>query len=577
MRLTSRSGGVKFIAETGERRYSGVEEETLRSAARQLCRRERFSLWQNRVRGVIYEEDSLPCRWRRYLDAAGNRSTYDKSPAGKIMSGPSGKGLGVAALSALVVSAMIGGGIYSLPQNMSQSASAGAVILAWVISGIGIFFLVNTFRILAESCPEATTGIYTYARMGFGPFAGSQIAFSYWLSNIFGNVGYAVLLMDAMDYFFPGVFTGGNNLWSILGGSVIIWVMNFAVLRGVRQASSLNMIGTFCKLIPIFIFIVIMLWVFRWSTFASAFGGGAVSGMHDASHPAALGDMMEQVRSTMMVTLWSFIGIEGAVVLSGRARSQKAVGMATVIGFLCCLIIYALLSILPFGFMHQAELAKLSNPSSAPLLEAAVHGRWGGDIMNLGVVIAILTSWLAFTIMVAQIPYAAAIDGVFPAIFRRENRREAPSVSLFVTSIIMQLTMVLVYFANNAWNTMLSVTSVMILPSYLASTLFLWKLCVTGGPEERSAGAKPLGAFALFCGVAGSVYTSWMIYAAGLKYLAMAFVFQVIGIPVYVIARRRQMAHGGPVFSCQEFIAAVVITLIALGAVAAFAAGAIKL
>jgi hypothetical protein len=119
----------------------------------------------------------------------------------------SGK-LGSASLAALVVSAMIGGGIFSLPQNMAQSSALLAVVLAWVVTGIGMFFLANTFRILAEAKPDATTGIYAYARLGFGKFAGFQMAWSYWLCNIFGNVGYAVLLMDAFDYFFSGKIHG---------------------------------------------------------------------------------------------------------------------------------------------------------------------------------------------------------------------------------------------------------------------------------------------------------------------------------------------------------------------------------
>jgi arginine:ornithine antiporter/lysine permease len=306
--------------------------------------------------------------------------------------------LGVIALAALVVSAMIGGGIFSLPQNMAQSASSAAVIVSWIITGIGIFFLANTFRILADARPDATTGIYAYARLGFGKFAGFQMAWSYWLSNIFGNVGYAVLLMDALDYFFPGVFTGGNNLWSIIGGSCVIWLMNFAVLRGVKQAAGVNVIGTICKLIPLAIFILALLFVFRWTVFADSFSYTAAKGA------AKLGSFPEQIKSTMLVTLWAFIGIEGAVVVSNRARSQRDVGKATLLGFLCCLSIYVLISVLPFGRMSQHQLAGLSNPSTAPILQDAVHGHWGGVLMNLGVIIALLTSWLAFTIMIAQIP-----------------------------------------------------------------------------------------------------------------------------------------------------------------------------
>ena len=486
------------------------------------------------------------------------------------------KKLGVIALAALVVSAMIGGGIFSLPQNMAQGAGVTAVIVAWVVTGAGMFFLANTFRILSEARPEATTGIYSYARMGFGRFAGFEMAWSYWLCNIFGNVGYAVLLMDAFNFFFPGVFTGGNNLWAILGGSVIIWVMNFAVLAGVRQAAFINMIGTVFKLMPLLIFILVMIAVFRWSCFTTDMNGMETI---PADSLKPLGSMLSQVKSTMLVTLWCFIGIEGAVVVSGRAKSPSAVGKATVMGFLCCLAIYFLLSVLPFGRMYQSELAALKNPSTAPLLRDAVHASWGMVLMNTGVIIAILTSWLAFTIMIAQIPFAAALDGTFPNMFRRENSRGTPSVSLWVSSIVMQLCMILVYFANNAWNTMLSITGVMILPPYLACTLYLWKLCVRGGiPADCPVKKGP----ALFCGVAGSLYSLWMIYAAGIDYMLMAFAFILVGIPFFIIARKQSIRRAGSngdqkIFTPGETVGALLIVAVCAAAVILYATGHLKL
>ncbi len=446
------------------------------------------------------------------------------------------KKLGVVALAAIVVSAMIGGGIFSLPQNMAQDAAVMAVLIAWVITGVGMFFIANTFRTLADARPDATTGIYSYARLGFGRFAGFQMAWSYWLCNVFGNVGYAVLLMDAFNYFFPGTFTNGNNVWSILGGSIVIWTMNFLVLRGAHQAAFLNVIGTIFKLVPIILFIIIMLVMFRWSFFTTdMFGTETVP----TEHLKPLGSMMGQIKSTMLVTLWAFIGIEGAVVISGQAKSQSAVGKATILGFLGCLAIYVLLSVLPFGRMYQSTLANLANPSTAPLL-ADVVGDWGGWVMNLGVIVALLTSWLAFTIMIAQIPYAAANDGTFPKIFKRENRNGTPNISLWVTSLLMQTSMLLVYFAGNAWNTMLSITSVMILPPYLACTAYLWKLCLTG-QYPKNLPVKPH--FAMFCGAAGTLYALWMIYAAGINYLLMAFLFMVLGIPVFIHTRRTVIAE----------------------------------
>lgn len=66
--------------------------------------------------------------------------------------------------------------------------------------------------------------------------------------------------------------------------------------------------------------------------------------------------------------------------------------------------------------------------------------------MNIGLLVSVLTSWLAWTMVTAQIPQAAAQNGTFPKEFAAENENQAPSVSLWVTSALMQLFILLVYF-----------------------------------------------------------------------------------------------------------------------------------
>lgn len=476
------------------------------------------------------------------------------------------KGLGIFALASIVVSSMLGGGIYSLPQNMAAGASAGAVLLAWVITGIGIYLIVNTFSILSMAKPELKTGIYSYSRAGFGSYAGFTIGWSYWLCQVFGNVSYAVITMDALNYFFPPYFAGGNNLASIIGGSVIIWGFNFMILRGVQQASIINLIGTILKIAPLILFIIIMLVVFNSSKFDFDFWGESADTVN------RLGGLGTQIKSTMMVTLWSFIGIEGAVVMSDKAKDSKDIGPATFLGFISCLIIYALLSLLPYGYMNQAELAAVSNPSTAGILEAII-GKEGAWIMNIGLLIAVLTSWLAWTIVTAQIPFAAAQNGTFPKGFTRENAAGSPSVSLWVTSLAMQLCMFLVYFASDAWSTMLNITSVMVLPAYFMSCAYLWKLCTDG---EYPQGLDVKRSSALFTAVAGSVYALWLIYAAGLKYFMLAVVILALGIPVFWLARK-QNAPQEAAFTKREKGLAVLFIIIALWSVYAFSHGLVTL
>lgn len=472
-------------------------------------------------------------------------------------------GLGVLALAAIVVSSMIGGGIYSLPQNMAAGASVGAVILSWLITGFGVYFIANTFRILSTVRPDLTAGIYMYSREGFGPYVGFTIGWSYWLCQICGNVGYAVITMDALNYFFPPYFAGGNNLASIIGGSILIWGFNFLVLRGLKQATLINTIGTVAKIVPLILFIIITMFVFHLDKFDFNFWG---------EQTTKLGGLNEQIKSTMLVTLWAFIGIEGAVVLSKHAENPKNVGRATFLGFLGCLIIYVLLSVIPYGYMSQEELAAVANPSTAGILEKIV-GPWGAWLMNIGLVISVLTSWLAWTMITAQVPQAAAQNGTFPKEFARENEHGSPCVSLWVTSALMQLFILMVYFSNNAWNTMLSITGVMVLPAYFASCAYLWKICEDG---EYPSDVYIKRSTALFSDIIGSLYALWLIYAAGLNYLLMAVIFMSIGIPVFMLARK-QSAPQEKAFSVGECAIALMMIVVSFWAIYAFWRGIVSL
>ncbi len=454
------------------------------------------------------------------------------------MSNNSSKKLGLMGLVAIVAGSMIGGGIFNLPQNMAAGAAAGAVMLAWVITGVGMFFLASSFRILSDTRPELTGGIYTYARVGFGRFIGFEMAWGYWLAAVFGNVAFAVLIMQTLGYFFP-VFGDGKNWASVIGGSALIWGMAFLVSRGVQGAAFLNLIATAAKLVPLVFIAIAVLFAFRLSEVR----------FHFWCTRGDLGGLMTQIKSTMLVTLWAFIGIEGAVVVSGRARKPEQVGQATLVGLGMCLVFYVLLSLFSFGVMHHSELAKLKDPSSAYLF-AHIVGEWGAIFVNVGVLIALVGCWLSWTILLAEVPHVAAKDGTFPRILARENRHGSPATALWVSSVLMQITMFVPLFAHHAWMFLLKITGAMILPAYLASAAFLWKLAMQknlpASVSQESGQGKTADPpafsrwFMLLTGVLATTYAVWLLYAAGPKFLLLSLILFVLGIPVYWWSHREQ-------------------------------------
>jgi arginine:ornithine antiporter/lysine permease len=464
---------------------------------------------------------------------------------------PASQKLTLLPLIALVIGSMIGGGVFNLPSDMSRGASPGAILIGWIITGIGMLMLAFVYQSLAIRKPELNAGPYAYAKAGFGNFVGFNSAWGYWLSAFLGNVAYAVAIFSALSYFIP-LFGDGNNLASIIGASICLWLIYALVMKGVKEAAFVNVITTIAKLVPLFLFILIAIIAFNWDKFTFNFWGQG-----DAQGSAGLGSIVDQVKSTMLVTLWVFIGIEGASVYSARAVRRSDVGRATLIGFAGALGIYVLVSLLSTGILSQPELAGLKVPSMAGVLEPLV-GAWGAALINLGLMISVGGAFLSWTLLCAEIPFTCGRDGTFPKWFAAENENGSPANALLATTVLIQLFLILSFFSKNAYQFFYFIASVAILPPYVLSGAYALKLAWSG---EGYRAADRSRNWDILVGALATLYGLWLVYAAGLNYLLMCAILFAPGILVYMLARRER---GEPAFVGFESALAVLIVLLAL-------------
>ena len=216
----------------------------------------------------------------------------------------------------MIIGSTIGAGIFTIAGDMaSNGAHTGSVLIGWSICGIGMYTLMRSFFGLNTIRPELTNGIYSYAKEGFGEFVGFNSAWGYWMSALISNVSYITLLFGSLGYFFP-VFAKGTNTVSVICGSVLVWMIVALVLRGVKQATLVTTVATICKLIPIFVFIAAVPLASKFDPeifFNNFWGNGTLS-------------LNSQIMATTSSTVWAFIGVEGAVVLSARAKKPDDVG-----------------------------------------------------------------------------------------------------------------------------------------------------------------------------------------------------------------------------------------------------------
>lgn len=455
--------------------------------------------------------------------------------------------LGLMSLTALVIGSMIGGGVFSLPQNMAKGASPAAVIIGWLITGVGMLALALVYQSLSTRKPQLDAGPYAYARAGFGDFIGFNSAWGYWLSAWIGNVSYAVLIFGALSYFFPAFGAEGNTWQAIVGASALLWLIHWLILSGVRQAAIVNVVTTIAKLAPIFLFIVLVLVAFNLPSFKLDLWGAGTP---------ALGDIMTQVKSTMLVTLWVFIGIEGASVVSARAERRSDIGKATILGFITALLIYLLVSLLSFGIMSQPELAALPGAASmANVLEKAV-GPWGSIVVRIGLVVSVTGAFLSWTLFAAEIPYRAAKEGIMPDVFAIENVNGAPSGSLWITNILVQLFLVIALYANSTYLALFYIASTAILVPYVLSGAYAVKLAITGeGYAPRESRTRDM-----VIGLVAAIYGAWLVYAAGPNYLLMCAMLYAPGILIYWWARN---ARNQKAFSAVEALIALGLIIFA--------------
>ena len=435
------------------------------------------------------------------------------------------RNLGVIRLTAFSIGSTLAGGVFAISGDMSAGgAHTAAVLIGWLVCGIGMFNLTMCFYELNRVRPDLTSGIFSYAKEGFGEFLGFNSAWGYWVSCVLANVSFATLLFASLGYFFP-IFEGGNNAPSMIGASIIIWLTVILVLRGVSQAATLNLIIVIAKILPILVLIVAVIFAqgFQWEIFTANFWG-------DGSVP-----FFEQVKSTIFTTVWVFIGIEGAVVISGRGKDTKTAGRATMISFLSLLILYVVISVLSLGVMPQEELASLENPSMAGVLEHVV-GAWGATLVNIAVIISVGGAMYTYTMLTAEASIAPAVKKSFPKVFTIENRRGAPMGALLISAAIVQIFLIVVVFNESTFTIVYTISASMIMVPYFLSGLFYLKLM---GKGEGLADEHSKKGLSWMYAIIGTIYGAWLLYASGLEYVLIMFLLYGPGILIYMWAKKQ--------------------------------------
>ncbi|MGL4662492.1 MAG: arginine-ornithine antiporter [Culicoidibacterales bacterium] len=468
------------------------------------------------------------------------------------------KGISKYGLVALVVSSSIGGGVFGITKDLANVASPGAGILAWLIVGVGILALVLSLNNLADKRPDLDSGIFGYAEAVFGKIGGFISGWGYWLSAWLGNVAFATILMSAIGGFFP-MFEGGQNIPSIIVASIFIWALTLLVNRGIESASFINVVVTIGKLIPLFLFLIIIIVSFKAGVFTSDFWGNVSSNVIKDQTLSI--NVWDQVKASLLIMMWVFVGIEGASVLANRAKKRSDAQRASIIGLAMLLTIYVLASLLPYGVLNQAELAEMQQPAMANILKTIV-GDWGATLINIGLIISIAGAWLSWTMLPAETTMLMARDGILPKSWGKLNASKAPTYSLFMTAILTNGFLFTFLFTDYAYKFAYSLCTAAILICYLLVGIYQVKYSFEKKDHKN-----------LLIGIIAVTFQLMGIFLAGFSYVLMCSIAYLPGFALYIKTRH----DAGEKITQKEIITMITVSIIAIIAIVMMVTGVIQI
>jgi arginine:ornithine antiporter/lysine permease len=454
---------------------------------------------------------------------------------------------GVWILTAFVIGNMIGGGIFMLPASLAQVASPMGSTLAWMATGLGVWMIALVFGNLATRKPELKAGPQSYAQAMFsspkaGNVAGYSMAWGYWAANWAATASVIISFAGYLSTFFPvmqskqvlltiGTFqleVGKALTFTVC--SVVLWGIQWILSRDFNYAGNINILATGTKVVGFLLYIILTVWIFD----ASNLGDG----FEFINQEGQSLSLSSQINGAAITMLWAFIGIESAVMLSNRAKSQKDVKKATLLGLVISVLIYVGITLLTMGAIPQEELQQ----SQKPLVDAlrAVVGNKGAYIMAILALISLFGSTVGWIVVSSEVPYQAAKEGLFPAFFAKTNKTGSPVRSLFITNFMTQLFLFSTVSGtvNQAYNFAIVVATLAYLVPYLVSVLYQLKLIITGETYQNTKGVR------IYDGVItilALIYSVWVIKTgtADLKTFLLGIGLFVLGLVLYPFIMRK--------------------------------------
>ena len=316
-------------------------------------------------------------------------------------------------LVALIINSMVGAGIFVLPAR-SYALIGPYSLLAFVICAFVVALIILCFAEVGSRFKE-TGGPYLYARETFGPAAGFQVGWMFWLARLTSSATNCNLLVIYLGYFWPGA---NDSVWRAVIITAIIVSLTAVNFIGVRDAAAVSNLFAVGKLLPLLLFIAVGIFFISPANFSASGLPGAGS-----------------FSTAVMLLVYAFTGFENASVPTGEVRDpRRELPIAILIAVAVVAVFYISIQAVCVGTLPGLAA------SERPVADAASAflGPAGASLIVAGAVVSIIGNLNAGVLTTSRLPFAMSERGELPAALSNTHARfRTPHVAILLTGALL--------------------------------------------------------------------------------------------------------------------------------------------
>jgi basic amino acid/polyamine antiporter, APA family len=343
------------------------------------------------------------------------------------------------------IGAIIGTGIFVLTGTAAANHAGPALVLSFIIAGIGCAFAGLCYAEFAAMIPVSGSAYsYSYATLGEAVawFVGWNLILEYLFAAAtiaVGWSGYVVSLMNQIGLHMPDALTNapfakGATHWSLvhtgalinLPAVLILCVMSALCYVGIQQSARFNAIVVAIKVTVIVLFIGFGAWYVQganWQPFIPPNTGPGQFGWSGVVTAAG-------------IIFFAYIGFDAVSTAAQEARNpQRDMPIGILVSLAICTVLYIGVAAVLTGMVPYADL---NTPAPVAMALDRYQGlTWLAGWVKLGAIAGMTSTMLVMLLGQPRIFYAMSKDGLLPPVFAKVHPKfKTPSFSTVLTGVV---------------------------------------------------------------------------------------------------------------------------------------------